>query len=756
MTNTARIELLAPAGDQSCLKAALLAGADAVYLAGKRFGARAFAPNFDDTALRWARNVTASLKRKLYITLNTIVFDHEQHLLEQALDYYEVLQPDALIIQDLGVASLLARRGSTIPRHLSTQAAWSGTGGFDLLRRLGITRIILPRESSLEEIRELAGRVPFEIETFVHGAMCYSISGRCFWSAALGTRSGNRGTCAQPCRKAYSAGEGKPGDWLFSPRDLRLLEAVPELARAGIASLKIEGRMKGPDYVYGVVSAYRRVLDGETPGAEHAAALSEVFCRPFHQGFLRGTPSKEWNTPEQPGREAQTIGRVVGPAKGGLVEIELSVVIRPGDGLSWDTPDGARNGARITWMEPGGKSSHKLVRGLPTGLPAGTVLRRTDAAHDEPWLKGWNRDWERYPVDLFWSGHEGQPLAVETVVNGRPVRLETEAPLTHAVGGRGLESGPLLQKFGLLGETFAARRHVTKALDPAMFIPPGDLKRLKRSLVDAVTKLASLPPPTCVAKTDTPASISISAKPPASSSLKTSQIPQPQLMIRLFNRGFPVHRDIGPDAWILPFEDRHALPGSLDPSRIRYWLAPVLSWNRVDALERELDLLPDQEFLCMGWEAFELAKRLPRHSFRLDWCFNVANTRGSALLAAEGIAVTAAREWPLQHPPVSSDISWSIGHNPLVSMSRFPPLAERHRIVTNPHRDRFFLMDLAPGLTGLFLVSPLTTWVAPSGLRYQLDIAVAPHESPFRVLGEMEHVIASARTRLVSPVPKQE
>ncbi|HNW33898.1 MAG TPA: peptidase U32 family protein, partial [Candidatus Ozemobacteraceae bacterium] len=442
-TSNGRIELLAPAGDQSCLKAALLAGADAVYLAGKRFGARAFAPNFDDASLRWARNVTASLNRKLYITLNTIIFDHERHLLEQALDFYEVLQPDALIIQDLGVAALLAKRGSTIPRHLSTQAAWNAVGGFELLKRLGITRVILPREISLEEIREAAARVPFELETFVHGAMCYSISGRCFWSSALGTRSGNRGTCAQPCRKAYCAGDGKPGDWLFSPRDLRLIDAIPELAKAGVSSFKIEGRMKGPDYVHTVVTAYRRVLDGQTPDPAHANALADVFCRPFHQGFLHGTPGNGWNTPDQPGREAQTIGRVVGPARGGLIELELTVPARAGDGLAWDTPEGGRSGARITWLEPGGKSGRWLARGLPTSLPAGTSLRRTDTASDAPWLKGWNRDWERYPVDLFWSGHEGQPLAVETIVNGRPVRLQTEALLSHALGGKGLESGPL-------------------------------------------------------------------------------------------------------------------------------------------------------------------------------------------------------------------------------------------------------------------------------------------------------------------------
>ncbi|MDD3149129.1 MAG: U32 family peptidase, partial [Candidatus Riflebacteria bacterium] len=201
MQQRPKIELLAPAGSQACLKAACLAGADAVYLAGKRFGARAFAANFDEKGLRWARRVTRALGRKMYVTLNTIVFEHEWKLLDEALSFYESLQPDALIIQDIGVAVELRHRGSKIPLHLSTQAAWFGQGGVEELKELGITRVILPREVGAAELQQLVDSVPFELEIFVHGAMCYSISGRCFWSIALGTRSGNRGTCAQPCRR---------------------------------------------------------------------------------------------------------------------------------------------------------------------------------------------------------------------------------------------------------------------------------------------------------------------------------------------------------------------------------------------------------------------------------------------------------------------------------------------------------------------------------------------------------------------------
>jgi len=282
------IELLAPAGSPASLKAACIAGADAVYLAGKRFGARAFAANFDEKSLRWARRVTQALGKKMYVTLNTIVFEHEWKLLDEALAFYESLQPDALIIQDIGVAVELKRRGSRIPLHLSTQGAWFGHGGAEELKELGISRVILPREVSADELEQLLKTAPFELEIFVHGAMCYSISGRCFWSIALGTRSGNRGTCAQPCRREYSIDGscGNGGSCLFSPRDLRLINEVEWLKNSGVASLKIEGRMKSPEYVYQVVKAYREALDNSRN--IESAKLNEVFTRAASPGFFNG------------------------------------------------------------------------------------------------------------------------------------------------------------------------------------------------------------------------------------------------------------------------------------------------------------------------------------------------------------------------------------------------------------------------------------------------------------------------------------
>ena len=347
-------ELLAPAGNSECLKAAILGGADAIYLAGKRFGARAFADNFNEEMLWWARRVTKAHNKKLYITLNTLVFDYEWQLLEDALDFYEALQPDSLIIQDLGIAAELKRRNSKIPLHLSTQGAWFGQGGEELLKNLGITRIILPRETTKEEISQIVKDYQFEIETFVHGAMCYSISGRCYWSAALGTRSGNRGTCAQPCRKEYYSKNNIKG-FLFSPKDLRLIEKVQELSKIGVKSLKIEGRMKSAEYVYRVVSEYRKALDNETT---NKTSLSEVFSRANSIGFFDGIPNTDkWKTGDTSGREGVTVAITTGRKQNGLIEVKLKLPINPGDGLVW-THSGTQKGGKVTWLKTDKQNIH--------------------------------------------------------------------------------------------------------------------------------------------------------------------------------------------------------------------------------------------------------------------------------------------------------------------------------------------------------------------------------------------------------------
>lgn len=253
-------EVLAPAGSYECLEAAVQAGADAVYLGGRQFGARAFAANFDREDLLRALEYVHLRGRKLYLTVNTLLKDRETEELEEYLMPFYREGLDAVIVQDLGVLDLVRERFPDLAVHISTQMTVTSEAGARFFKDRGATRIVPARELSLEEIRRMKEKSGLEMECFVHGAMCYCYSGQCLMSSLIGGRSGNRGQCAQPCRLPYRVGEGKQQD-ILSMKDLCALSLIPELIEAGVDSFKIEGRMKQPDYVWQVTRMYRKYTD---------------------------------------------------------------------------------------------------------------------------------------------------------------------------------------------------------------------------------------------------------------------------------------------------------------------------------------------------------------------------------------------------------------------------------------------------------------------------------------------------------------
>ena len=290
------VELLAPAGSWEAMEGAIGAGADAVYAGGALFGARAYAENFSVDELCRAIDHVHIRKRKLYLTVNTLLKNRE---ISERLDEY--LLPmyrqglDGVIVQDLGVFSHIRERFPDLPLHASTQMAVTGVSGAKMLEEAGASRIVAARELSLGELRQIREGTSLEIEIFIHGALCYSYSGRCLFSSMLGGRSGNRGRCAQPCRLPYQAG-GRRG-CLLSPKDICTLELLPQIIEAGVSSLKIEGRMKQPGYVAGVVSVYRKYLDlpleewDPKELKEDKEFLKGLFHRGgFCQGYLREDP----------------------------------------------------------------------------------------------------------------------------------------------------------------------------------------------------------------------------------------------------------------------------------------------------------------------------------------------------------------------------------------------------------------------------------------------------------------------------------
>lgn len=275
-------EILAPAGSPECVLSAVRSGADAVYLGTKAFNARRGAENFSDAELQKAIEYCRARGVKVHVVLNTLVRDDELELAFDVIRHVCALGADVLILQDVGLSALARECAPSVLRHASTQMSVQTAAGLELLKTLGYSRAVLPRELTKEEIKNLRKSTDMQLEVFVHGALCMCVSGQCYMSAMLGSRSGNRGLCAQPCRLPFSAGE--PGRHDLSLKDLSLIGHLEELSKMGIDSFKIEGRMKRPEYVAAAVKSAKEALGGMT-GTETQEKLRAVFSR---SGFTDG------------------------------------------------------------------------------------------------------------------------------------------------------------------------------------------------------------------------------------------------------------------------------------------------------------------------------------------------------------------------------------------------------------------------------------------------------------------------------------
>lgn len=310
---TNKPELLAPAGSLEAFFAAMEKGADAVYAGLTEFSARAKARNFTLARMEKITAYAHSLGRKVYVTVNTLVKERELPKVVEALAALSEMGTDGIIIQDMGVYRLARRHFPDLPLHASTQMTIHNSLGVKELERLGFSRVVLARELHLDEIRAIARNTAIELECFVHGALCFSFSGQCYFSSYLGGHSGNRGRCAQPCRRLYRY-RGKEG-YYFSTNDFSTIDLLPELADAGVSSFKIEGRMKSAEYVASVVAAYRKVLDA--PGGQRSEAVAEAkellklsFGRVPTKGFLVSRTPTDIAVPSLRGATGRFLGEI--------------------------------------------------------------------------------------------------------------------------------------------------------------------------------------------------------------------------------------------------------------------------------------------------------------------------------------------------------------------------------------------------------------------------------------------------------------
>ena len=342
-----KLELLAPAGNMDALRAAVNNGADAIYLGGDQFGARAFAGNFDKDSLKKAIEYAHVRDVKIFVTANTLVKERE---VEEFLNYANFLYKqdvDAVIVQDLGMANILRKEFSDMDIHASTQMTTNSLEDVMFLKNMGFKRAVLSRELTLDEISKISNESDIELEVFVHGALCVGYSGQCLMSSIIGGRSGNRGRCAQPCRMEYElkdlAGNKntvKKGNYILSPRDLSTLSDLEAIVKSGVNSLKIEGRMKRPEYVATAVKNYKDALDHISRNLEYDYKEKEdeiysIFNRDFTRGYILNQRGEAIINSQKPSNKGVLIGEVVKLSKERKrIGIKLEKNIQKRDGLS--------------------------------------------------------------------------------------------------------------------------------------------------------------------------------------------------------------------------------------------------------------------------------------------------------------------------------------------------------------------------------------------------------------------------------------
>jgi putative protease len=506
-------EVLAPAGDEECLDAAIKAGADAVYLGLQGFNARARATNFDHDALARSMDRLHRHGVRGYVTLNTLVFDAELPSLEAAVIACARAGVDAIIVQDLGVARLARAIAPSLAIHASTQMTCTDAGSVLLARELGAERIILARELSLDEIARIRAETDAELEVFVHGALCVAYSGQCLTSEAIGGRSANRGACAQACRLPYELEvDGvlqSTGDraFLLSPEDLEASEFVPRLLAIGVSSLKIEGRLKGPAYVASTTRLYRRAVDAameQRPldlAPDRARAL-QTFSRGSGPGFLAGVDHQRLVE----GRSCDHRGLLVAEALGvqnlrgrPCLALRLAAPLRRGDGILVEGALGGDGelGGRVWNLWINGQEVEEAAAGAVAlawlgperGLraEAGRRVWKTSAPSVEAEIRSvMVQEPHRERLDLRLSGAlGGVPRLEGRTARGASAQVDLDAPV-QAAATTPLAPDVLRDKLGKLGDTPFTLGSLDLELPEGVTLPLSSLNRGRRALIAAL------------------------------------------------------------------------------------------------------------------------------------------------------------------------------------------------------------------------------------------------------------------------------
>ena len=472
-----RMENLAPAGNWDALRSAVAAGADAVYLGYAAYSARAGAGNFDEQQLRDAVRFAHLHHVRVHVTVNTLIKDGELAGVVDVLRLLSEIRVDAVLVQDLGVLRMARRCFPDLPIHASTQMAIHNATGVRFCRNQGMTRAVLARECSAAEIA-LAAKEGIEIEVFGHGAQCVAVSGECLFSSVVGGRSGNRGRCAQPCRLLYTY-RGKTAAWL-SPRDVCMRDDLPELNKAGVASIKLEGRLKRPEYVATIANSYRNAIDAMDNGHFRKAdeneitGLRQIFSRGgFMRGYAMGAEDAGVIDPARVSHGGVKIGRVEFAA-GNMARVRLERSLDDGDGLQIRT---AQGDAELIYAGHGTEAGQIAVVRLRPDIrtKAGDEVYRLTSEKQLQWAR--SLAIPAIPADMALIAYPGKPLTL-TMTDGESsvtVTGDTVAPAQS----RAMSEEDARRSLGKLSDTPFSLRTLTVQTAGA-FVPVSALNQLRR------------------------------------------------------------------------------------------------------------------------------------------------------------------------------------------------------------------------------------------------------------------------------------
>jgi putative protease len=513
MSPVAVPELLAPAGSLDAARAALANGADAIYLGAERFNARDEGAHLSLDDLAEACRLARERGKRVYLTLNTLVKPAE--LVDALLLLGECIDRgvDAAIVQDVGLVRLIQRVFPGFELHGSTQMTVHDDSGAAVMRRLGLERVVLARENTLDDIRVIRAAVPeLQLESFIHGALCISYSGQCYMSGMISERSANRGSCAQSCRKDYTltdstSGETLDSGYLISARDLAAYDHLSELAALGVHTLKIEGRKKKPDYVATVTRSYRQFLErvraGEpaVPTPEPPSELVQIFSRGFTGGMYGGRAGRDYVTRDQPDNRGIPLGTVVGRERGALV-VQLSEALETGDGIALEPPQGVtgrtlgftvQSARSLPSHETGARQAVTPATGaIPFHVDGWRVVRTAQAALTRRARESYASlvappAQQRTRVDVRAFGSAGGPLKLLFTAADETVDVRSAIELAPATK-RSTDQARLREQIGRLGETPFALGAVDDAgLAPGLFIPVSELNSMRQRAVAELT-----------------------------------------------------------------------------------------------------------------------------------------------------------------------------------------------------------------------------------------------------------------------------